>query len=69
VRGATISVRREEVSAVTTAELIERSKRFWVPAAPSHNAVSSVYVGRHRRSAPRRLGLLRMFYLGRHRSR
>jgi hypothetical protein len=42
----------------------------WSPARPADAAVGGrIYVGRHRRYGARGLGLLRMFYLARHRRR
>jgi hypothetical protein len=53
---------------MATIDRIEPAYKAWSPSASGYPVVGDEeYVGRHRRTGVRGLGLLRMFYTGRHR--
>ncbi len=53
---------------MATIDRIEPAYKAWSPSATGFEAAGEEeYVGRHRRPGARGLGLLRMFYTGKHR--
>ena len=57
---------------MATIDHLEAARPAWSPSAsgfPATDEAVEEYVGRHRKPGGRALSLLRMFYMGRHRTR
>jgi hypothetical protein len=52
---------------MATLDRIEPAYTPWTPSAAGLVSEAEAYVGRHRRTGLRRLSVLSMFYIGRHR--
>jgi hypothetical protein len=54
---------------MATIDRLEPAHQPWSPSATGFGSRDEPYRGRHRRAGMRRMGVLRLFYVGRHRRR